>query len=274
VAKGRDAIDALKLALAGVIFGAAWIGGAIPLRTGIDSKEHLLSWGNAFAGGVFLGVGLVHMLPSAATTWHDDLGTGFPAAFVLAGSAFMLLLLVERVIIDRRVDAQGLGGGSNAIAADVVIAPLQGPSVYPYAAMAALSAHSLFAGLALGAQTAYGDILLIFTAIVLHKSTASFALAVSFVRGHLDRRLAWRLLALFSVTTPLGVVIGTGATAFLAARTGMYMSATFTALAAGTFLYIASVEISDELLRGNGRWPTWLVATAAFAGTAVLALWT
>lgn len=47
-------------------------------------KKKLLSYGNAFAGGVFLAIGFTHLLPEATElTYHAFEGIEFPLSYVL-----------------------------------------------------------------------------------------------------------------------------------------------------------------------------------------------
>ena len=59
-----------KVAFAGVIFLAAALGGLIPLSGKLGSRRsHFMSWGNAFAAGIFLGTGLIHMIGESNRAW-------------------------------------------------------------------------------------------------------------------------------------------------------------------------------------------------------------
>ncbi|MEO1057161.1 MAG: ZIP family metal transporter [Actinomycetota bacterium] len=281
----------LKVALAVVIFAAGWAGGIIPLlRKDINPQARLLAWGNAFAAGIFLAIGLVHMLSDANGSWSDDLGYGYPWAFAIAGGAFALVLLFEHVIVATRSAHNVVHLLEGAHAPDDVPQPVsptrstqthvavealeERPAIYPYVLIVALSVHSIIAGLALGAQLDTTQIWVIFVAIIAHKSSAAFALSVSFVRGGLDRGLSLRLLAAFTLTTPAGVLVGAAVSSILDNRAEIYFDATFTAMAAGTFLYIASLDIiRDEFLHGAERVQKWLLLVVAYGGTSLLALW-
>ena len=51
-------------------------------------------------------------------------------------------------------------------------------------------------------------------------------------------------------------------------------AAAFLALAAGTFIYISTLDIlQDEFLRPGSRWAKWLSAALAVALMALLSLW-
>jgi zinc transporter 1/2/3 len=256
----------LKLGFLLAVLAAGLLGGALPLRGLAQGRQRFLGWGNAFAAGVFLGAGLIHLLPDADAAW-STLGYGYPAAFGLAGLAFALMLLVEHVLLPES-------------AHEMVHAPA-GESFTPtaglkaYAVLTALSVHSLLAGLALGAEHELNTALVLFAAILAHKSAAGFALGVSLVRSRMPRARAWGLLSLFAVATPLGIAIGTGVGEVLEGRTARLLEASFLSVAAGTFAYVAIVDIlRDELSSHQGRFAKWMLFTTGLVAMGVLARWT
>ena len=140
-------------------------------------------------------------------------------ALLLAGVAFLLLLWFEHVALQGRFHhAVHAPGGVIADfghttppgtkAADAHAPHTQQIALYPYALVVALSIHSLIAGITMGAQNSLANVLLIFVAIAAHKSTAGFALGVSLARNAVPRGRALRLIGLFSVMTPIGIIVG------------------------------------------------------------------
>lgn len=90
----------LKIGAIFLIFGAGILGGLLPWRVAGSRKSELyLGWGNAFAGGVLLAAGLIHLLGDAAggfaDLWPD---VDYPWAFTIAAIAFLLILGIERVL--------------------------------------------------------------------------------------------------------------------------------------------------------------------------------
>jgi zinc transporter 1/2/3 len=76
------------------------------------------------------------------------------------------------------------------------------------------------------------------------------------------------------MATPLGILAGALVRDLLRSVAGQYFDAAFLALAGGTFLYIASMDIlQDEFLHAGGRFAKWLWAVAAIALTALLSIW-
>ncbi|MBW2267937.1 MAG: ZIP family metal transporter [Deltaproteobacteria bacterium] len=260
----------IKFLLLLAVLAAGAVGGAIPLWRGGAGQGRFLGLGNAMAAGVFLGTAWIHMLPDAAEAW-GQLGWRYPMAYLLAAFGFILMLLFEHVLLPDS-------------AHEVVHAPSNerfahlrehGRGAFTaYAVLVALSVHSLLAGLALGAQPDLAGALVIFLAIMAHKSIGGFALGVSLVRNRMPMRRAWSLLALFAVATPLGILVGAGVGETLEGRGRVVFEAAFLALAAGSFAYVATLDIlRDEFLEPGGRWSKWLLVLLGTGLMGAIARW-
>ena len=138
-----------------------------------------------------------------------------------------------------------------------------------------LSLHSLLVGLALGAQQTLAGFLIVLLAVIAHKSLAAFALGVSMYRVDVERPLARRLVVVFSCMTPLGVFLAAGATELLPLRGRETFEALFSAIAAGTFLYIATLDILREefVPSPNDRVQKFLFASLGLSLMAILVIW-
>jgi len=259
----------IKLVLLAAVLAAGALGGAIPLsRRGDVSGGRLLGWGNAFAAGIFLGAGLIHMLPDASAAW-DALGWHYPMAFLLAACGFVLMLLIEHVLLPETAHEMLHAPSDDRFTHDH---PHSGFAVY--AVLTALSVHSLLAGLALGAEPELAGALVIFVAILAHKTTAGFALGVSLVRNPMARKRAWQLLALFAIATPVGILVGLAVGETLEGPVQRTFEATFLALAAGSFAYVATLDIlRDELLVPGGRLSRWVCVASGTGLMGALARW-
>lgn len=260
----------IKLALMTSILAAGLLGGALPLRRRSLSAGHLLSFGNAFAAGVFLGAGLIHMLPEAVDAWQE-LGVEYPVAFLMAAGGFLLMLLFEHALLPET-------------AHEIVHTPLpdrfteigrqERRELTAYTVLTALSAHSLLAGLALGAEPDLGGALVIAVAILGHKAVDGFALGISLARSPLPARLAWSLLGLFSLATPTGILLGMAMGGALDGPVRHGIEASVLALAAGSFAYVATLDIlRDELHEPGGRLAKWLLVATGLFLMGVLAIW-
>jgi zinc transporter 1/2/3 len=264
-------VIAIKLMFMLAVLVAGALGGALPLRASGELRTgRFLGLGNATAAGVFLGAGLIHMLPDADETWRS-LGFDYPMAFALATLAFVLMLLFEHVLLPDSAH-QAMHAPSNELFSHVIAHSHGGFEAY--AVLTALSVHSFLAGAALGAQAQLAGAVVIFTAIMVHKSMAGFALGVSLVRSGLTSRRSWQLLGLFSVMTPLGVVLGASLGESLQGRAQQIAQASLQALGAGTFAYVATMDIlRDELLVPGGRGSKWLLVFCGAGSMALLAIW-
>ena len=225
--------------LAILVFGL--VGGAIPiLATRHHASHRILSLGNALAGGIFLGAGFLHLLPEASETLEDVVE--YPLAPLLAAIGVCVLLLIDRVLLE----SFRSGGTSRGEEAH--------QPVYPVVLLVVLSIHSVIAGIALGLEAELAASVLVMIAILCHKGSAAFALVVSVIASGAGARRVWRTLVAFSAMTPLGIVIGTGASSLIQGQVATLTEGTFNALAAGTFIYVAILDvISAEMSRIEDR---------------------
>jgi zinc transporter 1/2/3 len=91
--------ELFKILTGVVIFGVAIGAGLLPLRVGASKRgEVILMLGLAFAGGVFLAGGLVHLLVDGMENFEAvGVGEGFPFAFAICGAGLLAVLLFEKV---------------------------------------------------------------------------------------------------------------------------------------------------------------------------------
>jgi zinc transporter 1/2/3 len=114
--------------------------------------------------------------------------------------------------------------------------------------LAALSIHSVLAGLSIGLVTDVSKIMSTAIAIVAHKVFAGYALGSTMVAADLGLERHLSLSIVFSLSTPLGILIGMGLSS------GSYNEdsqsvGVVQAVVAGTFLYVAIMEVGmKELL--------------------------
>ena len=74
--------------------------------------------------------------------------------------------------------------------------------------------------------------------------------------------------------TPIGVLFGLVVTDALTGHAQIIFEATFLALAAGSFIYIAAFDIlRDEFLQPGPRALKWSLTAAGYGLMGVLALW-
>lgn len=249
------------------------LAGLYPLRVAVsDDAERRLTLGNALAGGVFLGAALLHMLPDSVEIYGTLSGLGggaglgrlfgedaiLPLPYLLMGLGYLLILFLEAVIL-RGHGEEDVGRADKSL---------------PVLLFVILSVHSLIAGAALGLETDRTSSFAILVAILAHKGFAAFALGVSLVQAKVARRRVIGTIFAFSLTTPIGILLGTLAATFLGAESADGVELLFDAVAAGTFLYVGLseilVEVFDEDVDAGKRFGMVLLG---FLAMALLAIW-
>ncbi|RPG17305.1 MAG: ZIP family metal transporter [Phycisphaera sp. TMED9] len=252
-----------------VIFLVGGGGAILPLLMRTRVSPSVLSRGNAFAGGVLLAAGLIHLLGDSVGDFADiypDLD--YPIAYAIATGAFLLVLAVERVV--PRVSKLEVESGGDP-EADAFVDATATSAATPYLLLTTLSIHSLIAGVALGTDEEQSSFLVLLIAILAHKGSAGFALGTTFQRAGVAIRRALPALLFFACSTSVGVVLGLFADIAFDAGSMHVVTAWFKAIAAGTFLYIATLDIVREEFfpvetDRHGRY------VCAFIGAGVMAL--
>jgi zinc transporter 1/2/3 len=211
-----------KILAAALIFAISLIAVIYPIRARAHPTHHyFLELGDAFASGIFLGAALFHMLPDAISHFSQVLGNvQYPLAELFCAGGFLLLVFLERL------------SGNSSDHSDSV----------PYMIAIIIIIHSLIEGTVLGINTTIATAGIIFLAIIAHKGSESFALAVILNRSQLSFKKILALVATFSFMSPLGIAVGTTMTFYLSSRSGQLATAGFNAFAAGTFLYMSTLH--------------------------------
>ena len=192
-------------------------------------KSSGLAKREAFTSGVFLALALTMMLPSAFLGFQHALPTiKYPIASAIAIVAFLTLLAVEHL-------TGHFVSGSQQIEDEC-----RTPAIVPIILTAMIAMPSFFLGAALGISDPYAASL-IFIAIILHKGTAAFALALTMVRSTLTRTQGISLLLCFALTTPAGILAG-GLAGRYVGDEALLIKAIVLSLGAGTFLYMGTLH--------------------------------
>jgi solute carrier family 39 (zinc transporter), member 1/2/3 len=266
-----DVIDfPVILFWAGLIAAVGLAGVYGPWLAARRASAHVIAYGNSFAGGVLFAAGLIHLLADAsegfASAYPD---VDYPAAYAVATLAFLLVLGLERVI--PRALESGSDGKDPESAA--ILSAGKGGGLAPYLLLVTLSIHSFIAGVTLGLSTASGAGVLL-VAILAHKFAAGFALGSTFRTANLPLRAVIPALLVFVGSTPLGVILGGIAIESFGQGSGA-AEAWFKAVAAGTFLYIATLDIvREEFFPGGANRGRRLLGALLGAGLmALVAIW-
>lgn len=180
--------------------------------------------GEAFMAGVFFALALMLMLPSSfhlMALVYPNLQ--FPVGSLIVAGVFLALLGLEHLTKKRAPDTEE---------------PALSDPMIPLIMTIMIAVPSFFLGTALSVSSPE-TALLIFIAIMIHKSSAAFALALKMVRSSLHPWQTWMVFAFFALSTPLGIVTGAAFDGLLNHETLSLVKALVLALAGGTFLYMA-----------------------------------
>lgn len=113
--------------------------------------------------------------------------------------------------------------------------------ITPYVLLIALSLHGLFEGTALGIMSNLKKAFFLFVAILAHKWAEAFALGISFFKSGTETKTYVKLMLLFSLFTPLGIIVG-----MYFQNSNYYIQGVLLSASAGTFVYISATEVVVE----------------------------
>ena len=114
-------------------------------------------------------------------------------------------------------------------------------SITPYILLIALSVHGIFEGIALGVMNTVKECSILFSAIILHKWAAAFALGISFYKSGTEKDLFIKMILLFTSFGPLGIIIG-----MIFSDAGNLIKGIMLSISSGTFIYVAASEVIVE----------------------------
>jgi zinc transporter ZupT len=214
----------LKLLFAISIFITVVLAGWYPFKRHkqtCDHHAHDFTIGETLATGIFLGAGLLHMLPEANHLFHKQ-GYHYPFASLITGATFLLFLWLEHL-------GQALYHQKEKT-----------NSAFAVLAWLMLSIHSLILGTALGLNENRSMIMMLFLAIITHKWAESFAIAMQISKTSLALSIRRLLFLSFAFMTPVGIFLGW----YFEHEAAHYliMDPTLMAASAGTFLYLGTLH--------------------------------
>ena len=211
------------------ILGIALAAGYGPLiHRSRNAEQSDFPVGQAFTAGVFLGLSQAIMLPNGLHLFSIAFpNVKFYIAAFLTVSAFVILLAINQST-SRHEDE----GESSAN----VVSPL-----IPVIMTVMIAIPSFLLGTALGVS-ALASAVMVFVAIVAHKGSAGFALALSMAQSSLTRKQSLILYSVFVFSTPLGILFGADLHQYLSGYAMLVGKAVILSIAAGIFLFMATLH--------------------------------
>ncbi|KAL8031238.1 hypothetical protein ABFX02_13G011500 [Erythranthe guttata] len=240
----------------------------------------------AFAAGVILSTGFIHVLPDAfesltspcipASPWGDFPFTGFIAMLSAIGT-----LMVDTYATSyyrRRSGVKAVeGGGDEEGGAAVVpvhahahgsvsLEPDSGETdllrhrVISQVLELGIIVHSVIIGIALGASQSPKTIRPLIAALSFHQFFEGIGLGGCITQARFKARAVTIMALFFSITTPVGIAIGIGITNIYSetSSTALIVQGVFNAASAGILVYMALVDLlaadfMSPKLQSNGK---------------------
>jgi len=246
-------VTAFKLKCLIVILVTGLGGGLLPLKLRV--KDRLLSLGNTLSGGVFLAAGIAHMFPEAVEGFEKlELETNLPLPYLFCMFGMLGTFFFEKVVIsgrhnhgaipiDDEIEEKGLDHLQIHDEATRSRGIVKTEKSNSWLLPLLLSIHSLVEGAALGFEDTVADTTNVLIAIIGHKLFAAFALGVNLTKNNVSSEKLIKMVVIFAIMTPLGILIGLMA---MWNSSHNFTAEVVKAISAGTFIYIALVEVILE----------------------------
>lgn len=218
----------IDLVMAALLFFVAYIPSCWVIYRSGDLKSTPV---NAITAGIFIGAALFHMLPEAMIQIHQLTSNDFLWTIIICLLTMQSMNLWSRLL----KTPHQLAISASLSSIFIVIM---------------LGVHSLCEGMTLGFTTALNAFLAVFIAIIFHKSAASFALTSHLLRHQYSRISTHSIMLIFSLLSPLGIIIGATSITIFSTRVDAWLAGVFLSIAAGTFVYIALYEYIIPLMHG------------------------
>ncbi|XP_059284592.1 zinc transporter 8-like [Lycium ferocissimum] len=287
--KKNEALKYKIAALAAILVSSA-IGVCIPvLGKALSPDKNFFFMIKAFAAGVILATGFIHVLPDAFESltspclkehpWGDFPFSGFVAMVAAMGTLMVDTYATsyfknkskESGVVAQSVDEEGANNNVHSHAAhghahgSLVVTGDYESELLRYRVIAlvlelGIIVHSVIIGIALGASESPKTIRPLVGALTFHQFFEGMGLGGSIAQAKLKSRAIAIMVLFFSLTTPIGIVIGIGITNIYDENspTALIVEGIFNSASAGILIYMALVDFlaADFMhprMQGNGK---------------------
>tara|TARA_R110002072_G_scaffold20688_2_gene74806 strand:+ start:8945 stop:9679 length:735 start_codon:yes stop_codon:yes gene_type:complete len=209
------------------LIGSVLFGGMLVSLINKSKNEQIIKLLLAFSGGFLLSIAFIHFIPELYEFHDFNIG-----AYILVG--FLIQLVLEFF-------SGGIEHGHVHVHEGAKL---------PIALIVALSIHSLLEGIPIGSQLAgieiatshhHGSDNSLLFGVLFHRLPVAIALMTLLVASKISKIQAWIFLALFSVTTSVGLLIGYNTSSIL--EEGSFD--VILAVVVGMFLHISTTIIFE-----------------------------
>ncbi|XP_067664329.1 zinc transporter ZIP1-like [Haliotis asinina] len=267
-------------------------------------RERILNLLNCFAGGVFLGTCLLHLMVEGNEDLEEGLSnaynfTGFPVFQTLTGVGFFIIAGVEQLAMlcmtglavtslswnrEKQEPYNEMNRTRTSISSESRVSEQERSVVHihdldslssasglgAFLVLIALSFHTIFDGLAVGLQQDSTEVWEVFVAISIHKSLVAFCLGLQLFKAFMQNfKKPFACLCFFSLMSPIGICIGIAVTSSdLDLDAQAIASGILQGIACGTFLYVTCFEILREAFASGKSVLNVFVALVGFLAMA------
>jgi len=236
-----------------------------------------------------LAVGFADLLAEATHSFHDVLSFDVPVSLILTPVGFLLVFFIEKVIflgsdcLETNESNESLNDDDSLLSKSYSsdsfrrlqkLDPLGHHAhvqltttnkVLPFLLLFILSFHGFLAGIVLGLQNTINEFTTILGAILSHQWIEAFALGVSMLRNEVRVSKLIKCVILYSIMVPVGLGLGTIVSYFLSGKVEVWVRASLTSVASGTFIYVAVCDIlMEEFSEGKSNGKYWKFAILMF----------
>ncbi|KAG6505335.1 zinc transporter 4-like [Zingiber officinale] len=316
--RGRDSTAALRLKFVAIasILAAGAVGVLIPILgrsvSALRPESNLFFVIKAFAAGVILATGLIHILPAAFQSltspclaerpWRQFPVTGF----VVMSSAIVTMMIdsfatsyykrshfskarpveeegEETASPDQAQPFHVHGHGSSEAAAEAAsLSERIRHQVISQVLELGILVHSIIIGISLGASGSPSTIRPLVGALSFHQFFEGIGLGGCIVQASFRTKSTVVMAVFFSLTAPMGIALGIAVSSIYdeTSATALIVEGVFNAASAGILVYMALVDLlatdfTNPRLQSNGRLQLWChLAVLVGAGLmSLLAKW-
>lgn len=120
-------------------------------------------------------------------------------------------------------------------------------SLIPFLLAALFSVHSLIAGFALGVNPSLTKTAIAtYAAILSHKFIEAMSVGANFAKEKVEMSKSVAVIVIYSIMTPLGIVLGMVLTASLQGPSVLFAESIAMSIGSGSFIYLAYHEMSED----------------------------
>jgi len=205
---------------------------------------------NMAGGGIIFAVALSHLLPEMQEGF-STVDTDYPIGYLLVMIGYIVIVILEKVLFRHHghgkrqsINDEQVLDESRPHAEDRLLSkPEKANLITPIMLLITLSIHSLLEGLVWGLQQTVAGTVSFMIAVVSHKPLETLLLGIVLVKEHVRLTIHIVFIGILSAVTPVGMCIGLNLDHLEISDAVM---AGFNAMAAGSFIYIATTEIIGE----------------------------